>query len=149
MAQSAFYRSTIIKVSATFGFSGFSCSPELITQAMQIRPDGFALKGSKRILPNGHETIQPVTFWLIESRSRSKDINVHIRNLLTRIKGRQNKISSEFGRPEVCVTWFGNYQYAGSGPFYEADVLQQIASWGAMLWHDIYQVDQDENLPIG
>lgn len=56
---------------------------------------------------------------------------------------------TEFGRPSFSVTWFGNYLYAGSGPYYEADVLRGIASWDAMLWHDIYQVDQEENPPIG
>ncbi len=149
MALSDFYRSTIVKVSATFGFSGFKCPPEVITKALSISPDEIAVKGSKRILRNGHETICPVTYWSLESRSKSKDINVHIKGLLARIAGRQNMLRREFGRPSVSVTWFGNYLYAGSGPFYEADVLQQIASWGAMLWHDIYQVDQEANQPIG
>jgi hypothetical protein len=149
MSLSADYRSTIIKVSVTFGFTGFECAPEEIGRALRIKPDGVALKGSKRILPNGRETNNPVSFWSIVSRSKSKDVNVHIRGLLARIAGRQSKLRPEFGRPDVSVTWFGNYLYAGSGPFYEADVIEQIASWGAMLWHDIYQVDQEENPPSG
>jgi len=34
--------------------------------------------------------------------------------------------------------------YAGSGPFYESDVLKGIACFDAELYHDIYQIDQRE-----
>jgi len=42
------------------------------------------------------------------------------------------------------VLWKGNYLYAGSGPFYETDVLKGIACFDAELYHDIYQIDQSE-----
>lgn len=142
MPLSLSYRSMIIKVSVTFGFDSFKCDPDEITAALKITPDGVGRKGSKRMLRNGQETIQPITYWSIVSRSRSKDVNVHIRGLLARVAGRQRKVKSEFGCPSISVTWFGNYLYAGSGPFYEADVIEAIASWQATLWHDIYQVDQ-------
>jgi hypothetical protein len=43
--------------------------------------------------------------------------------------------------------WEGNYLYAGSGPFYEADVIAGIATLGADLWQDIYQIDEDDAPP--
>ena len=33
--------------------------------------------------------------------------------------------------------------YAGTGPFFEADVLHGIAQWDAELYQDIYYIDQD------
>jgi hypothetical protein len=148
MPLSASYRSTIIKVSVIFGFDGFACDPDEITASLRISPDGVGRKGSKRRLRNGQETIQPISYWSIVSRSKSKDVNVHIREVLARVAGRQSKVKPEFGCPGVSVTWFGDYLYAGSGPFYEADVIQTMASWKARLWHDIYQIDQADNPSI-
>lgn len=69
--------------------------------------------------------------------------------LLGRIDGKQELCKAEFGQPTFAVMWKGNYLYAGSGPFYDADVIMRIASWRAELIQDIYQVDQEQNDAIG
>ncbi len=43
------------------------------------------------------------------------------------------------------MLWKGNYLYAGSGPFYESDVLKGIARFDSDLYQDIYQIDQSED----
>jgi len=143
VALSEFYESTIVGVSASFGFSGYSCDPEEITACLQIKPAEVMIKGEPRTVRGGRtiETFQ--SSWTIESPSESKDINVHLRQLLSSIPTSQLPFPRKFGPPSFSVSWKGNYLYAGSGPFYESDVLIGIAKLGAMLWHDIYQIDDD------
>ena len=86
-----------------------------------------------------------ISVWCIKSRIDSKDVNEHLRQILSRIEGRQSRWKAEFGEPSFSVIWKSNDLYAGNGPFYEADVLAGIVSWKAMLYQDIYQVDQDES----
>jgi len=143
MALSEQYESTIVEVRAYFGFDNFDCDPDVITEALGLQPSEGRRKGCKRTLQSGREITNVISSWTIESISESKDINVHLRELLGRLQGIQGKIHKRFGTPSFSVLWKGNYLFAGSGPFYEVDVLQGIAALGAMLWHDIYQVDED------
>jgi hypothetical protein len=145
MELSDFYQSTIILVRAYFGFSDFSCNPDEITTALGIEPDEVIVKGSKRTLRNGRITENLSNSWSICSRNASKDVNVHIRELFQRFAGKEEAIRKDFGNPSFSVLWKGNYLYAGSGPFYEADVIKGIATLGANLWQDIYQVDQSDD----
>lgn len=143
MTISDTYASTIIEVKAYFGFDGFDCEPEMITTALGVKPDEIRRKGDVRTLKNGRQIENSKSYWGIESSSDSKDVNVHIRELLERLAGCCDKIQLQFGNPDFSVLWKGNYLYAGSGPFYEADVLQGIAKINGMLWHDIYQIDDE------
>jgi len=140
---SEFYESTIIKVSAGFGFSDFNCDPGAITEVLGVQPDSMSRKGEDFLLPNGKAGVRPFNSWGITSRSESKDVNVHLRELLERLEGKEGSLRADFGAPSFGVIWKGNYLYAGSGPYYEADVLMGIARFGAELWQDIYQVDQE------
>jgi hypothetical protein len=149
MALSEFYASTILKASASFGFTEFVCDPDEITRALGIAPDEVDRKGARRTIRGGRELDIPFSFWSIRSEGGSKDINEHLRMLLRRIDGKQSLCRVEFGRPAFGVTWKCNYLYAGSGPFYEIDVIAGIASWQAELFQDIYQVDQEGNEPVG
>jgi uncharacterized protein DUF4279 len=144
MTISEFHESTIIEVKAYFGFDHFECSPDEITKALSISPDGIKIKGKKRKLKSGHEMDIFFNSWSIESKIDSKDINEHLRELLNILKGKQDCIKPEFGKPDFSVLWKGNYLYAGSGPFYESDVIIGIAEWNAELYQDIYQIDQEE-----
>lgn len=144
MTISEFHESTIIEVKAYFGFNHFECSPDEITQAFSIFPDEIQIKGNKRKLKNGHDIDIFFNSWSIESKTTSKDINEHLRELLKILKGKQDYIKPEFGKPGFSVLWKGNYLYAGSGPFYESDIILGIAEWKAELYQDIYQIDQDE-----
>ena len=57
------------------------------------------------------------------------------------------EIGTDWGERSFNVLWKGNYLYAGSGPFYEADVVAEVAELDAAIWQGIYQVDQaDEEL---
>ena len=144
MAISEFHESTIIKVQAYFGFDSFDCQPSEISTSLGVIADYSHLKDSLRSLKNGKTIKNHFSTWSIESKSTSKDINIHLRQLLERLKGVQNKFEPRFGKPSFSVLWKGNYLYAGSGPFYEVDVLKGISELNAELYHDIYQVDEDE-----
>jgi hypothetical protein len=146
---SEFYEATILKVRAGFGFSDFACDPGEITEALGLEPDTLSRKGEEFLLPTGKTGVRPFNSWGITSRSESKDVNVHLRDLLNRLEGKEGTLQAEFGTPSFGVTWKGNYLYAGSGPFYEADVLMGIARFGAELWQDIYQVDQEDEVGSG
>ncbi len=101
------------------------------------------IKGEVRRLRNGHIVKNQWNSWGIKSNSDSKDVNVHIRELLDRIMPVRARIREEWD-PSFGVVWKGNYLYAGSGPYYERDVLEGIAMLDAELYHDIYQIDDDD-----
>ena len=145
MAISDFYASTVIEVRAYFGFDQFDCDPKDISTALKIEADEILRKGEKRQLRNGDEIENTSNSWTIESNSSSKDINDHLRELLKRLEGREKMIEQHFGKPCFSILWKGNYLYAGSGPFYESEVLRSIANFGAELWQDIYQIDQSDD----
>ena len=149
MAISDFHASTIVRVQAYFGFSEFSCDPNEITQALGVIPDGVGRKGQVRTVRGGRDLRWPWNDWTIQSRAETKDINDHLRELLARLDGVAGRIREDFGAPSFSVLWKGNYLYAGSGPFYEANVVAGISALNAMLWQDIYQVDQDGSEPVG
>ncbi len=144
MAISDFHASTIVKVRAYFGFSEFACDPDEITKALGVVPDEVGRKGAIRAVMGDREFPWLWNDWSLLSRTESKDVNDHLRELLTRVEGIACRIRDEFGQSSFSVLWKGNYLYAGSGPFYEADVIAGIAALGAMLWQDIYQVDQED-----
>lgn len=147
MMLSDFYESTILRVEASFGFSAFECAPEAITSAIGLQPDETRLKGERRPVLGGRRTfVVPFSSWHITSGSPSKDVNVHLRQLLARLEPARRPFDPAWGTPSFGVTWKGSYLYAGSGPFYEADVIAGVAFLGAALHQDIYQVDdEDEN----
>jgi hypothetical protein len=144
MAISESYASTVILVRAYFGFSEFACDPDEITQALRIPPDEIRRKGELRTLPGGRELRVPFNCWTLNSQVDSKDVNDHVRDLLQRIIYSKDRFRPDFGCPSFNVLWKGNYLYAGSGPFYKSDVIAGIASLGADLWQDIYQIDQND-----
>ena len=149
MAQSEFYESTIIEVEATFGFDSFSCSPDEITRNFGIEPDDVRVKGDTRTVAGGRRTITvPFSSWSIASRCDSKDVNEHLRELLSRLVPARRPIHPSWGEPSFGVLWKGNYLYAGSGPFYEPDVIAGICAWEASLYQDIYQIDQEDRDPV-
>jgi len=141
---SDFYASTIVKVRADFGFSQFAVDPSEITSVLGIPPSDLRRKGEERIIA-GKPFIVPFNNWLISSSSESKDINVHLRELLDQVLPISERFRPDWNTPSFSVLWKGTYLYAGSGPFYEPDVIHGIAQIGADLWQDIYQVDDPEH----
>ena len=144
MALSEFYKSTIIEANASFGYSNFSCDPDEITRVLGITPDEIMRKGEEWTTSTGKIRTRPFNSWHIASKSTSKDVNVHIRNLLKRLGKKHELVKKKWGKGSFGITWKNNYLYAGTGPFFEVDVLQGIARWHAELYQDIYQIDQDE-----
>jgi hypothetical protein len=144
MTLSESYKSTIIEVKACFGIEGFSEDPDKITEALNINPVEIRRKGEIKKLRNGHEIEIKENQWSIESTSKSKDINDHLRELLKKLNGKESLIKVAWN-PSFSILWKGNYLYAGSGPFFERDVIKGIARLGADLWQDIYQIDEEEN----
>lgn len=143
MSISEFHASTILEVGASFGFSNYSCGSDEITSHLGIKPDEVRIQGTHRITKTGSKINTPLNSWSISSTCKSKDINEHIRNLLLRLEERKALPLPEWGEPSFGILWKGNYLYAGSGPFYEPDVMAGIASYGAALYQDIYQVNQE------
>ena len=150
MAISEFHESTIVSVSASFGFAQFACPPEEITRELGIEPDLTVTKGSARRILSGRKTgTAPFSTWSISSSCDSKDVNEHLRELCGRLGSAKRSFDPAWGEPTFGVTWKGNYLYAGSGPFYERDVIERIAALGASLYQDIYQVDEEDEEPDG
>ena len=143
MALSELYESTIEKVRAYFGFSEFECDPQEITDTLGLSPDEVRRKGERRVLRNSRFFDVPFHSWSIESECDSKDVNVHLRQLLHRLEGKEALIRMEWN-PSFSILWKGNYLYAGSGPFFERDVLIGIVRCSADLWQDIYQIDSED-----
>jgi hypothetical protein len=141
MAISDFYASTVVEVRAHFGFARFDCDPDEITRFLGVQPDELGRTGATKLVRSGREIRWPFNSWSLRSTIESKDVNEHVRELLGRLSGVVKDLPAAFGGPTFSVIWKGNYLYAGSGPFYESDVIAGIARIGASLYQDIYQVD--------
>lgn len=105
MALSESYESTILEGKATFGFSNFECDPSEITKILRITPDGVMRKGEVWVTKSGKALARPFNSWWIESRSTSKDVNIHLRELLERLGTRYECARSEWGKANFGVTW--------------------------------------------
>ena len=145
MAISHLYASTIIRVQVHFGFSNFICDPAEITSALGIAPDEIGRKGEVKANRGGREIRWPFNVWTISSRTSSKDVNDHLRELLTQLVGVELRIGNEFGTPSFSVFFKANSLRSGNGPYFESDVIAGIAALHAELWQDIYQVDDPED----
>lgn len=143
MEYSEFHLNTIVKVEAYFAFNNFDFHPDLITKELGIKPDKIDVKGDPRETIPGKSIITPFNSWGVKSNSDSKDINFHIKQLLTRLKGLESKMNPKFGAPYFGILYKSNYLYAGSGPYFEPEVIQGIAKFKAEMVFDIIQVDQD------
>lgn len=111
MALSEFYESTIIEVKATFGFSYFECDHSEISKGLGIAPDGIVRKGGKWVTKSGKAMTRLWNSWWIESRATSKDVNVHLRELLERLGRSEECARSAWGKAEFGITWKNNYLY--------------------------------------
>ena len=102
MAISEFHASTILKVRADFGFDCFDCEPDEITRSLGIVPDVAERKGQANILRDGRSFPRLCNSWFLNSRSESKDVNDHLRELLVRDSVMWLSVTrDEFGPAEV------------------------------------------------
>jgi hypothetical protein len=137
---SRLHASTIVEVRASFVLSGFREPPDQITHALGLQPDSTTIRGSNRQVNHIHVPFRENS-WSILSRSLSKDVNEQIRDLLTRLSGKDLIIRPEWN-PAFDILWKGNYLHAGSGPYYEAEVLAGMTKFGAALVQDIYHINE-------
>jgi hypothetical protein len=144
MALDEQFAATIKDMKATFGFSRFSCDPDEISDRLGLAPDNIRRKGENRAMPNGRGFAVPFSSWSIESRSASKDVNDHLRELLARLQGTHARILPQWGVPSFGILYKATHLGTGNGPFFEADVIEGIALFKAELWQDIYALDDND-----
>jgi len=140
LTLSSSHEATIESVRVRFCLAEFSDDPDRITATLGIQPDLVLRVGDQRQLHGGVRVPIRHSHWEIRSRNDSKDVNVQIRSLIALLDPVVTKIDPAWN-PFVDVIWKGNYLHAGSGPFYERDVIAGIARLGAEIFQDIYQVD--------
>ena len=143
MTLSEFHEGTIEAVRVTLCLREFECDPDHITGVLGIQPDETRRRGEDREIGVGRQISNRANQWALRSRSDSKDVNVQIRDILERLGEVAKRIEPGW-HPFFDVVWKGNYLYAGSGPFYERDVLAGVAQIGAEIYQDIYQVDRND-----
>lgn len=150
MSISAEHASHIRKVKVGFIISGHSLNPNIVTERLNIEPDGAAQKGDERLNPL-REKLTPHTegFWRIDTENKvhSKDINEHLHHLLDRLLPHRDQILqfAQMGETFFDVLWQSTYLYAGTGPVIDGENLQGIAQLQASIGFDIYQIDENEN----
>jgi hypothetical protein len=95
-------------------------------------------------MPNGAVFVVPSSSWSIESRSASKDVNDHLRELFARLQGAHTHILPQWGVPSFGVLYRATHLGSGNGPFFEADVVEGVALFKAELWQDIYALADND-----
>ena len=143
MALNPQFAAGIRTVRVDFGFSMFDCDPEDITAALGVVPDEIRRRDEERQMPGGRLFRVPFSSWRVSSKQASKDVNDHCRELLERLRGCASRLDPRWGVPTFGVLYKATHLSSGNGPFFEADVVRGIASFGAELWQDIYALDED------
>jgi hypothetical protein len=128
------------RVRVSLGFAEFDCDPAEITEAIGIQPDDVRRRGERRVVANGHEFSVPHNLWTVDSRAESEDPNVQIREILARLAGVQERIDPTWN-PFFNVLWKSETLGAGSGPYFETDVIRGIAGIGAEIYLDLYALE--------
>lgn len=148
MGINELHASHIRQVRVSFSISGQSLLPEQVTKAIGIQPDQSAQKGDEK-RNNQREIIgvHSESFWVLstEGKIESKDINDHLRHLLSLLLPYRETILkfAEDGETYFDVLWKSTYLYAGTGPVIERGCLYGVAQLGAGMGFDIYQVDEE------
>jgi len=132
----------IKEVRASLIFSGFRENPDEITAALGVPPDNVRREKEMRTLPNGRQFRVPENLWVLDSRGLSKDVNVLIREPLSRLVGREEAVDPSWN-PSINVLWKSRTLGVGAGPYYESHVMKGMARIGADLFQDLYSVEDD------
>ena len=143
MALSPQFAEGIHRVRVDFGFSRFDCDPDEITTALGVVPDEIRRRGEARQMQGGRLFTAPFSSWSISRKLGSTDVNDQCRELLRRLDGCASRLDPRWGVPTFSVLYEATHLHGGNGPFFEADVVRGIASFGAELWQDIYALDED------
>ncbi|HYP26437.1 MAG TPA: DUF4279 domain-containing protein [Blastocatellia bacterium] len=149
MAISDLHASHIKRVEVNFGIFGQGLNPGEVTQAIGIQPDGSGLSGDDKTNYLGQVIgTHPEGFWILstESKVKSKDINDHLRYLLTQLLPHRAAVLrfAHGGETYFDIVWGSTYLYAGTGPVIERDCLRGVAELEAGMGFDIYQIEEEE-----
>ena len=149
MGMNELHASHIKQVRVGFSISGQSLIPERVTEAIGIQPDHSAHRGDAK--RNYHGQIigtHSESYWVLstENKVESKDINDHLRYLLSRLLPYRETLLeiAEGGETYFDVLWKSTYLYAGTGPVIEPDCLRGVAQLEAGMGFDIYQIEEAE-----
>jgi hypothetical protein len=150
MGISELHASHLRKVEINFGIFGESLNPKEVTQKIGIQPDYSGLRGDDKTNNLGRRIgTHSQGFWILstENRVQSKDINDHVRYLLTQLLPHREEILklAEGGETYFDILWQSTYLYAGTGPEIERDCLQGVVQLEAGMGFDIYQIDEEED----
>src|ERR1700742_1371906 len=118
MPINEFHASHIRKVEVNFIISGEWLIPAQVTEATGIQPDYSGNRGDERQNGLGHVMgTHSEGFWVlsIEGKVESKDINDHLRYLLSRLLPHRKAIRklAEKGPTYFGALWQSTYLYAG------------------------------------
>ena len=130
------------RVCVSLVFFDFAIDPDEITETLGIEPDEVRRKGEVQIVAGSHEFPAPHSLWVLSSTISSTDPNVQIRGLLDRVRGQMQRIDPAWN-PSFNVLWKSKILGAGSGPYYEKDVIEGIAEMGAEIYQDLYLFEDD------
>jgi hypothetical protein len=142
MALDAQFAESIKQVEVTFGFSHFDCDPEDITSGLGITPDEVRRRGEQLPARGGRFVTVPFNAWSISSKTKSKDVNDHCREVLKRLAAAVGRLDARWRVPSFNVLYKATHLCGGNGPFFEVDVVKGIAALGAELWQDIYSLEE-------
>lgn len=132
----------IQQVEVSLVFTDFEMDPEEITEKLGLQPDDLRRKGETRRLENGQEFVVPFNLWSFKSPESSLDPNVQIRAIFDLLESVGTRVNPEW-KPFFNILWKSRVLGAGSGPFYEKDVIEGIARIGAEIYQDLYHVEED------
>jgi len=88
--------------------------------------------------------------WVLGTRGKvaSRDIRDHFHYLNDRLlpHAAALKMFARGGETFFSVVWKSTYLYAGTGPLLDAESLTGVATLGAGMDFDIYQVNEDDQV---
>ena len=149
LALNPLHEEHIRGVAVTFSVSARDLDPDAVTAATGLLPDHVARRGDIRTNRAG-STIdpEPEGWWSLSTRGKlaSRDIREHFHYLHERLLPHAAALRAfaESGETFFDVFWQSTYLYAGTGPLLDAVSLAGVASLGAGMGFDIYQVDEEE-----
>jgi len=115
------FSSDVQAVFVTFGFSNCHATPNEISRALGLYPDGSTLSAD----PSGN------SWWMLCSLI-SNDPNHHIQDLLSLLAGKEDQIRPEWN-PQFKVEWQSERLLPEGGHVYDPDVVAGIARCKASL----------------
>lgn len=130
---------------ATLRFVGHDLDPDAVSRELGIRPTYSVRRGDV-----SRGIIRKEGAWALSTRGAndSRDLELHIRELLTQMPRKQPPIPTSASRAEIHCVWHSATGHGG--PVLSAAVVRWLAERGLGLDFDFYSdADDDESPPQG